>query len=152
MIFGGSEKYKYYSMSKKMAGLNGLIENALTSGTFTIYHIKVLNNFKFEEAIDILIDGFKHPLYDKEIIEKEIQPVNSEFYYRKSTDGHILLQIIRQLSSNKTSFNGFGTGNNETLKPIKSLSLSKKLKGYHMVVNRPENLFFILYSKKKLMN
>ena len=27
-----------------------------------------------------MIDAFKHPLYDKEIIEKEIQPINSEFY------------------------------------------------------------------------
>ena len=37
-------------------------------------------------------------------------------------------------------------GNNETLRPNESESLSKKLKGYHMLIKRPDNIFFTLYS------
>ena len=60
--------------------------------------------------------------------------------------------IIRQLSSKKTSFFGMGCGNNDTLKPSEADKLSKILKGYHMVVNRPEKIFFILYSNETLQN
>ena len=34
-------------------------------------------------------------------------------------------EIIRQLSSNKTSYNGMSCGNNQTLKPSESELLSK---------------------------
>ena len=37
-------------------------------------------------------------------------------------------------------------GNNETLNPDESEILAKKLRGYHMEVNRPDNIFFSLYS------
>jgi len=149
MIFGGSEKYKYYSILNMMS-LKGFVGNAGTSGTFMMYYVKALKNFKFEKAIDILTDAFRYPKFYEEIIKKEIQPINSEFYLRKSTRDHILEQIIRELSSNETLFNGFQTGNNQTLKPNESLSLIKKLKGFHMTINRPENIFFILLSNKSI--
>ena len=149
MIFGGSEKYKYYSILKMMS-IKGFVANAGTGGTKMLYYVKALKNFKFEKAIDILADAFRYPKFDEEIIKKEIQPINSEFYLRKSTRDHILGHIIRQLSSNETSFNGFQTGNNQTLRPNESLSLIKKLKGFHMTINRPENIFFILLSNKSI--
>ena len=149
MIFGGSEKYKYYSLNK-MNSINGFAGNAATGGTIMRYYVKSLNNFKFEKAVDILTDSFRYPRFDEEIIKKEIQPVNSEFYFRKSSKGHILSNIKRQLSSNETSFNGFQTGTNQTLKPDESLSLRKKLKGFHMTINRPENIFFVLSSNKSI--
>ena len=149
MIFGGSEKYKYYSILK-MKSIKGFVGNAGTGGTEMMYYVKSLNNFKFEKAVDKLTDAFRYPRFDEEIIKKEIQPVNSEFYFRKSSRGHILNNIMRQLSSNETSFNGFSTGTNQTLKPDESLSLRKKLKGFHMTINRPENIFFILLSNKSI--
>ena len=149
MIFGGSEKYKYYSLNK-MNSINDFAGNAATGGTIMRYYVKSLNNFKFEKAVDILTDSFRYPRFDVEIIKKEIQPVNSECYFRKSSKGHILSNIKRQLSSNETSFNGFQTGTNQTLKPDESLSLRKKLKGFHMTINRPENIFFVLSSNKSI--
>ena len=149
MIFGGSEKYKYYSILK-MNSLKGFMGDAGTSGKNMNFFVKALNNFKFEKAIDILSDAFRYPKFDEEIIKKEIQPVNSEFYFRKSSKGQILQNIMRQLSSNETSFNGFSVGTNQTLKPDESLSLSKKLKGFHMTINRPENIFFVLLSNKSI--
>ena len=149
LIFGGSERYKYYSILN-MKSIKGFGGNAATGGAKMIYYVKTLNGFKFEKAIDILTDAFRYPKFDEEIIKKEIQPVNSEFYFRKSSLGHILESIIRQLSNNETSFNGFATGTNETLKPNESLSLSKKLKGFHMTINRPENIIFVLSSNESI--
>ena len=151
VIAGGSKNYKYYTMLSKIFFLNGVEANAVTLDSTTLYYIVSKNNFKIEKAIDILIDCLTHPLYDEKIIEKEIQPINSEFYLKKSDKDQILLNIIKQLSSNETSFNGFSNGNNQTLKPNESAKLSKILKGYHNLIYKPENINFILYSNKSII-
>ena len=71
MIFGGSEKYKYYSILKMMS-IKGFMGNAGTGGNFMMYFVKALKNFKFEKAMDILADAFRYPKFDEEIIKKEI--------------------------------------------------------------------------------
>ena len=38
-----------------------------------------------------------------------------------------------------------GCGNNDPLKPSETDKLTKILKGYHIVVNRPEKVFFVLF-------
>ena len=146
MIFGGSEKYTNYSFIRNLGGTQRLVINGITDQLTQTYYFSVLYNFNYQKAVDLFIDAFRYPSYNEKVIEKEIQAINSEFYLNIKSRYYILPQIIRQLSSNKTSYNGFGIGNNETLKPYESNYLSKKLKGYHMVVNRPENIFFVLYS------
>ena len=146
MIFSGSEKYKYYPFRRIMGGFKNFESNSYTGDLNQAYFISIMNNYKYQKAIDILLDAFRHPLYDKEIIEKEIQIINSEFYLGYRDIFSLIDDILRQLSSNRTSFNGFGCGNNETLKPSESAKLSRILKQYHMIVNRPENIFFVFYS------
>ena len=92
------------------------------------------------------MDSFRYPLYKSEVVKKEIQPVNSEFYLNVNDLESLLLAIIQQSSSKKTSFNGMSCGNNETLNPDESEILAKKLRGYHMEIKKPENIFFSLYS------
>lgn len=105
---------------------------------------------KFDEGLKVIVDAFKHPLYLKETIKKEIQPLNSEFYFTINEEYHLLDAIIRQLSSNKTSFKGFTSGNNITLNPNDCENLSKKIKSYHNLINKPENLFFLFYSNQTI--
>ena len=90
--------------------------------------------------MDMLTEAFRHPLYSQELIKNEIQVINNEFY--EKIKERIGIDIIRQLSSDKTSFNGITCGNNETLNPSESDKLSKILKGYHMVIKNPSNIFF----------
>ena len=103
MIFGGSEKYKYYSMSK-VGGTLGFIANAITGYIYQIYYLICRNNYKYEEAIDIFLDAFRYPSYNEKVIEKEVQAINSEFYLRYREQSHIFQSIIRQLSNKKTSY------------------------------------------------
>ena len=145
MIFAGSEKYPYYSYERTLMGTSQFTFNGYTFDTFQTYYISS-NNKYYKEAIDIMLDAFRYPSYNEEIIKKEIQPINSEFYTRYRDMTFLLIGIVRQLSSTKTSFNGFLLGNNQTLIPNNSMELSKKLKQYHMLINRPENIFFTFYS------
>ena len=147
MIYGGSKNYKnYYPILRTIGGINLYSGGAITGQTNQEYFFTIPYNFKFEEGLKVFIDGFIHPLFSEEIIKKEIQALNSEFYFYINEQYHLLDAIIRQLCSNKTSFYGFTSGNNNTLNPEESKLLSKKLKSYHNIFNKPENLFFILYS------
>ena len=146
MIFGGSERYSNCSFIRNFGGNKGFIFNGYTNQINQIYFSSVPYNFKYDKIIDIFLDGFKYPLYNEKVIYNEIQAINLEFYLNYRNRYYLLEALIRMLSSNKTSFNGIGIGNNETLNPNETISFSKKLKGYHMLVNKPENIFFALYS------
>ena len=147
MIFAGSEKYsKFYPYDRTLGGTSFFYTNAFTDDTIQAYFVSSYNNFKNNQAIDIMLDALRHPLYDEEIIKKEIQPINSEFYEGYREQSFLMENIVRQLSSTKTSFNGFGCGNTETLNPNDNKKISKILKQYHMIVNRPEKIFFAFYS------
>ena len=150
MVLQNCEKYNYlYPVLAEFFNIKDSSVNAATGGTLQFYYIFLPFNFLYEEAMDMLTESFRYPLYSPEIIKNEIQAVNHEFYYRmNSAKGR---DLIRQLSSNKTSFNGMSCGNNQTLKPNESDSLSKILKGYHNIIKSPDKIFFTLYSNKTLI-
>ena len=152
MVSGGSEKYPNIVpvYNPIIGGVIGGIDNAETSGTFQSYYMQVPFNFLFENVIDLLMDSFRYPFYDKNVVKKEIQPVNSEFYLGENELGTKLGAILQQLSSNKTSFNGMLVGNNETLNPDDYESLAKKLRGYHSLIKKPDNIFFSLFSNESM--
>ena len=145
MIFGGSKRNNdIYTLLS--SGFYNYKSNAYTKGELQDYYISVPYNFRFEKLIDILIDSFKYPLIDENIIKKEIQAVNSEFYFRSNNYWIRLKALLQELANPETSFYGMSSGNNETLRPNESQILAKKLKGYHMEVKNPKNIFFTLYS------
>ena len=147
MISGGNHINKiYYPFLRTVGGMKLFSSGGITGQTDQEYFYTIPYNFKFKEALEIYSDNFKHPLYSEEVIKKEIQIINSEFFVYINDQFHLLDCFIRQLCSNKTSFYGFTSGNNITLNPNESELLSKKIKSYHNIVNKPENLFFILYS------
>ena len=150
MVLQGSEKYdSLYPFFNKFFGIKNSDLNAMTSGTFQLYYVTLPFDYLFDDAMDMMIDAFRYPLYRADRIKNEIQAVNHEFY-DGVTSISLEEDIIRQLSSNKTSFNGMGCGNNQTLKPNESELLSKKLKGYHMVIKNPKKMFFTLYTNKSI--
>ena len=152
MVSGGSKKYPNIVpvYNPIIGGVDGGEDNAATGGTEQFYYMKVPYNFLFENVIDLLTDSFKYPFYDKDVVKKEIQAVNAEFYFHKTESSLILEAILQQLSSTKTSFNGMATGNNETLNPNDSDNLAKKLRGYHSLIKKPNNIFFSLASNETM--
>ena len=152
MVSGGSENYPNLVpvYNPVIGGVYRSADNAYTSGELQGYYMTVPYNFLFEESIDLLIDWFRYPLYPAEVVKKEIQAVNSEFYLGANAKWKREQAIFQQLSSTKTSFNGMACGNNETLDPNDSENLAKKLRGYHMEIKKPENIFFTLYSNETM--
>ena len=150
MVLQSSNKYNtLYPLSNAFGGIKNSELNAETLGTSQSYYIDLPFNLEYEKAMDMLTEAFRHPLYSPELIKNEIQAINHEFYENINNE-HLELDLIRLLSNNKTSFNGILCGNKETLNTSDSENLSKKLKGYHMVIKNPSKIFFTLYSDKTM--
>ena len=143
MILQGSEKYKsLYVPLGAFSGIKGSDINAMTDTMFQSYYIRLQDNTYYENAIDMLIDAFRYPLYYPSRIKNEILAIHNEFNEGINDDGKFL-DIQKQLSSPKTSYNSFICGNNQTLNIGDYELLSKRLKGYHIVIKDPKNLFCI---------
>ena len=84
MVSGGSENYPNLVpvYNPVIGGVYRSADNAYTSGELQGYYMTVPYNFLFKESIDLLIDWFRYPFYNAEVVKKEIQAVNSEFYLR----------------------------------------------------------------------
>ena len=150
MSFQSNEKYNYlYPLFNSFFEIKDSWFAGGTAGTFQGYEIGLPFNLVADKLMDMLTEAFRYPLFSPELIKNELQAINHEFYvnYRYK---RLEFDLVSQLSSNKTGFNGMVCGNNETLKPSESEKLSKILKGYHMVIKNPGNIFFTLYSNKTM--
>jgi secreted Zn-dependent insulinase-like peptidase len=126
VYYGSSENYDPYANVKKFKGLKGFENKIYTDRANQGYYYQFNNNYKFEESIKLLADSFRYPKFEEEVIKNTIQIINHEFYDGINDQYFLLEDTIRQLSSKDTSFNGFGCGTNETLKPSESDKLAKK--------------------------
>ena len=150
-IFGGSERYPDIYSPLNLKGFKKSSINGATSVMCQVYYASVPYNYQFEKVLDIYTDVFRYPLLNENFVKKEIQAVNSEFYMDVKSDGVIFRGVLYQFSSDKTSYHkNTSCGNNQTLKPDESEKLAKKLKGYHMRIKNPKNIFFTLYSNQTI--
>ena len=151
MVLQSCEKYNtLYPFFNAFDSIKNSEFNAETGGIYQTYFIALPFNLVYEKAMDMLTEAFRHPLYSPELIKNEAQAVNHEFYENIKHMERIEHDMIRLLSKDNISFNGIGCGNNETLNPSDSEKLSKILKGYHMVIKNPNQIFFTLYSNKTM--
>ena len=146
MVLQNCQKYNFLFPYFKFWGIKDSVVNAATGSNYQFYYIYLPFNLVYEDAMDVLTELFRYPLYSSEIVKNEIQAVNHEFY--SALDYYIEHDIMRQLSN--AIHNEISCGNNQTLRPEESESLSKKLKGYHMRIKSPDKIFFTLYSNMTL--
>ena len=74
-----------------------------------------IDNDAFEGDIDRFIQFFICPKFNEESIEREINPVDSEFRNNKNTDIRRLNQLFKSEIVKGCPFSKFSTGNKETL-------------------------------------
>ena len=85
-----------------------------TSFTETNYYYKI-NNDALEKSLDIFSRFFIDPLFDPNLVDREVNAVNSEHDKNINNDFWLLRQVILNLSEKDSVINSFSTGNNETL-------------------------------------
>lgn len=114
MLFLGSKKYPNPEYFNEYITQNGGFSNAYTSFMETNYYYKINNN-ALEKSMDIFSRFFIDPLFDKKLVDREVNAVNSEHNKNINNDFWLIRQIILNLSNKDSVINTFSTGNNETL-------------------------------------
>jgi insulysin len=109
----------------------GGTKNAATGEDYTYYFFDVMNKH-LDEVLEVFSDFFKGPLFTESGVDREINAVDSEFKKNLSNEDRRTRQILKNIVANeKSAFNGFGTGNLETLKKQTTDDLQKLLRTYY---------------------
>jgi insulysin len=114
MLFLGSKKYTNPEYFNEYITQNGGFTNAYTSFMETNYYYKINNN-ALEKSMDIFSRFFIDPLFDKKLVDREVNAVDSEHNKNINNDFWLIRQVILNLSNSDSVINSFSTGNNETL-------------------------------------
>ena len=81
LLFTGSKNYPIDNYIEKIVNKYNGDNNGVTKAFTTSYYYS-LEREGFEEFSDVLVDAVKEPLFDREMIRKEINNVNSEISMR----------------------------------------------------------------------
>ena len=129
MIFMGSEKYKSPNEYMQFISENGGQTNAYTAAQQTTYLFSI-NSDKFSDALDRLSSAIKAPLFNGDMVEKEINAVNSEWLLRRQSEPFIRSRAAAMTGNPNHPRILLGVGNKETLS-VKREILLKELKDFY---------------------
>ncbi|KAI3403084.2 STE23 [Candida oxycetoniae] len=114
LLFMGTSKYpkenEYSNYLSKHSGHS----NAYTSSEHTNYYFQVGSNH-LEGALDRFAQFFIAPLFSKSCKDREINAVDSENKKNLQSDNWRLYQLDKSNSNPNHPYNGFSTGNYQTL-------------------------------------
>lgn len=138
LLAAGSRRFPvpgtYHGMIAKYNGL----QNAFTTGEQTSFYfelpsIHTSEEMSFHQAVEVFSSFFVEPLFQSDLINKEIYAIESEHNGNLSSSSKIFYHAARLLSSEKHPFHRFGTGNMSTLKSMaqaQGLNLKDELQHY----------------------
>lgn len=120
LLFMGTEKYPEENEYSKYLSAHSGHSNAYTASEHTNYYFEVSSDY-LEGALDRFAQFFISPLFSKSCQDREIKAVDSENKKNLQNDVWRFYQLEKHTSNPKHPFNGFSTGNFETLnnQPIK---------------------------------
>ena len=114
MLFLGTEKHPDADFDAFLNENSGN-SNAYTDYTQTNYYFECADS-AFREALDRFGNFFINPLFNKDLVDREMNAVNSEHSKNLQDDGCRKEQLFAFSSLPESPLNKFGTGSLETLK------------------------------------
>ena len=115
MLFQGSATYPEHGLFQQLVARGGGASNAYTSSEETNYYFQV-STVNLKEALRVFSHFFIDPSLDLEMVDKEVNAVNSEFEIGVSGDERKISNLFKLLSRNTHPLRKFTTGNKDTLK------------------------------------
>jgi len=123
--------------------------NAFTEEEKTTYYFDI-GKKGYDKALYMFSRMFAEPLLDLNLMNKEIDAVNSEHEKNINQDNWRQQQIIRLLANPNHPFNSFSTGNNVTLRNIEPIFLHQKIVNFYNSYYVPSNMRLTVISDQDL--
>ena len=117
MLFLGTEKYPEEGSYQKFVSINDGFSNAYTADDRTNYHFEIAPDY-LEEGLDRFSQFFLGPLFNQELIERELKAVNSEHSKNIPNDFRRIRQVKRKAFEENHPARNFATGTLETLADV----------------------------------
>jgi len=114
MLFLGTEGYPASAAYDEFVKLKGGYLNAYTADETTVYYSE-LSKGSLSEAFDRFGDFFRAPLFDKSLVEKEVEAIDSEHAKNVQSPPWRLWALFNSLANPESPVSRFHTGNKETL-------------------------------------
>ncbi|KAG5318797.1 IDE enzyme, partial [Pseudoatta argentina] len=129
ILFLGMKKYPQQNDYNKFLSQNGGTSKAITRLDLTIYYFDVSFE-KLKGALDRFARFFLAPLFTENLIELELNAINSEHEKNLVDDSQRVNQLIKSSANSHHPFSKFSTGNRESLDTIpkqKGINVRNKL-------------------------
>lgn len=117
MLFLGTEKYPDEGSYQKFVSTHDGFSNAYTADDRTNYHFEVDPDY-FEEGLERFSQFFLTPLFNQELVEREIKAVDSEHSKNIPNDYRRIFQVKRKAFEKGHPARHFATGTMETLEGV----------------------------------
>lgn len=130
MLFMGTKKYPNEDHFMNYINKNSGKTNAFTTGNLTNYFFDVKSS-AFTEALDIFSQFFTNPLFKKNMVNREINAIDSEHAKNYNDDMWRINSVIKKAINQNHPFSKFGTGNLKTLTTSSSTTIRKALINFH---------------------
>lgn len=118
LLFLGSSKYPDKNDYHSYIQMNGGYDNAFTSTDFTCYYLTLESTF-FEKGLDMLTWFFKEPLFVQNLVNSEMEIIESEHQKNKASDIWIMDDVFKKfITPDNSKYKKFGTGSIDTLQTI----------------------------------
>ncbi|KAK6587641.1 insulinase like protease [Cryptosporidium xiaoi] len=150
MLFLGTKKYPEPENYDEFMTSHGGKNNAFTSEERTVYFNEISEEY-LEDGLKRFSRFFIDPIFDDEMISKEINSVNSEHLKNIPNEFDRLWYTLKSYCH--PPFSQFTTGNIETLVKVpklKGILLPVLLKRMYMKYYCAENMFLVLLSKRNI--
>ena len=117
MLFLGTEKYPDAGSYQKFVSIHDGFSNAFTAEEKTNYHFEIAPDH-LDEALDRFSEFFVSPLFNSELVQREMKAVDSEHSKNLSNDFRRIFQVKREAYDPGHPALHFATGNLETLSGV----------------------------------
>ncbi|KAJ1605565.1 insulinase-like protease [Cryptosporidium canis] len=152
LLFLGNKKYPSPESYDEFMAQHGGRNNAYTSEERTIYFNEI-GEKNLEEGLEHFSQFFISPLFDEDVINKEIQIINSEHLKNIPNELDRLFYTLKSYMHKPMSH--FTTGNIKSLievPKILGISISKQVKQMYEKYYCGSNMFIVISSKKSLVD
>jgi insulysin len=149
MLFLGTEPYPNPGEYKDFISQHGGSHNAYTTHENTNYYFDIHPNY-FEPALKRFAAFFTKPLFNEELVEREVNAVDSEFQASFKDDGRRIYSTIKRVLNSQHPFTQFSTGNRVSLKADQPEQLRQAVIDFYQRYYHPQRMTLVVIDKEPL--
>lgn len=142
MLFLGTHKFPEPDSFRNFIQSHGGDTNASTSNESTEFHFNVRPE-AIGDAIERFADFFVAPLFEKSLVDREINAVDSEYRMHLNEDSWGVMDVSKETANPEHPFSRFSIGNLETLSSDKE-KLYKDVVAFHHRHYQPADMALVI--------